>query len=35
MYRIGEPEFREKMAAFDYDWTLVKPNGRINFSKRY
>jgi hypothetical protein len=25
IYKINNPIFRDKMAAFDYDWTLVNP----------
>ena len=29
IYKINNPTFREKMVAFDYDWTLVNPkNGK-------
>ena len=25
IYKVNDPDFRGKMAAFDYDWTLVNP----------
>ena len=29
IYKIKNPEYRDKMAALDYDWTLVNPqNGK-------
>lgn len=33
IYSINEPEYREKMASFDYDWTMVKPKGKRKFPK--
>ncbi len=33
IYKINEPKFREKMAAFDYDWTLVSPKNGKTFPK--
>lgn len=33
IYKIDNPEFREKMAAFDYDWTLVNPKEGNTFPK--
>ena len=31
VYNIGNADFRDKMAAFDYDWTLVHPLGGRTF----
>ena len=31
--KINEPKFREKMASFDYDWTLVSPKNGKTFPK--
>ncbi len=33
IYKIKNPEFRDKMAAFDYDWTLVNPQNGKTFPK--
>lgn len=33
MQKIGKFRFRQKMAIFDYDWTLVKPISNGTFSK--
>lgn len=32
--KIGKFRFRQKMAIFDYDWTLVKPISNGTFSKK-
>jgi len=31
IYNLNNAVHREKMAAFDYDWTLVRPNGGRTF----
>ena len=33
IYKINEPKIREKMASFDYDWTLVSPKNGKTFPK--
>jgi bifunctional polynucleotide phosphatase/kinase len=33
IYKINNPEFRENMASFDYDWTLVNPKDGKTFPK--
>ena len=33
IYKVNEPKFREKMASFDYDWTLVSPKNGKTFPK--
>ena len=33
IYKINEPTNKGKIAAFDYDWTLVRPNGKRKFPK--
>jgi bifunctional polynucleotide phosphatase/kinase len=34
IYNLGDAVHREKMAAFDYDWTLVSPKGGKTFPSR-
>lgn len=31
--KLNNYRFRQKMAIFDYDWTLVKPKSNGTFSK--
>jgi bifunctional polynucleotide phosphatase/kinase len=31
LYKLNEATYREKMAAFDFDWTLVSPKGGKTF----
>tara|TARA_B110000483_G_scaffold30756_1_gene37379 strand:- start:43 stop:984 length:942 start_codon:yes stop_codon:yes gene_type:complete len=31
IYKINQPEFRDKMVGFDYDWTLVHPRDGKTF----
>ena len=31
VYKTNEAIYREKMAAFDFDWTLVSPKGGKTF----
>ncbi len=33
IYKVNDPKFREKMASFDYDWTLVSPKNGKTFPK--
>lgn len=33
IHKVNEPKFREKMASFDYDWTLVSPKEGKTFPK--
>ena len=33
IHKINNPKFRSKMAAFDYDWTLVSPKDGKTFPK--
>lgn len=33
IHKVKEPKFREKMASFDYDWTLVSPKEGKTFPK--
>lgn len=33
LLKVGKFRFRQKMAVFDYDWTLVKPKSNGTFSK--
>ncbi len=33
IYKINEPMIREKMASFDFDWTLVRPKNGKTFPK--
>jgi hypothetical protein len=33
LVKIGKFRLRQKMAIFDYDWTLVKPKSNGTFSK--
>jgi bifunctional polynucleotide phosphatase/kinase len=33
VYKIGKYRFRKKIAAFDYDWTIVKPKSGSTFPK--
>lgn len=32
-YKINNPEYRKKMASFDYDWTLVNPESDSTIAK--
>lgn len=33
IYKINNPEYKNKMAGFDFDWTLVNPKEDANFPK--
>ena len=33
IYNLHNATYKQKMAGFDYDWTLVKPKGERTFPK--